>query len=69
LVIHGGALAGGEVSSWGDHRIAMAAAIAATVCAGPVIIKDAEAVNKSYPLFFKDLQDLGGKVKIVSSEQ
>jgi 3-phosphoshikimate 1-carboxyvinyltransferase len=67
LVIHGGTLAGGEVSSWGDHRIAMAAAIAATVCAGPVIIRGAEAVNKSYPLFFDDLSKLGGEVKIVNS--
>jgi 3-phosphoshikimate 1-carboxyvinyltransferase len=64
LVIHGGALTGGDVSSWGDHRIAMAAAIAATVCARPVIIRGAEAVNKSYPLFFDDLQKLGGSVII-----
>ena len=64
LCIHGGALTGGEVSSsvssWGDHRIAMTAAIAATICARPVIIRGAEAVNKSYPGFFNDLRALGG---------
>jgi 3-phosphoshikimate 1-carboxyvinyltransferase len=64
LVIHGGAaLKGGQVSSWGDHRIAMAAAIAATVCAGSVVIQGAQAVNKSYPGFFDDLRLLGGSVE------
>jgi len=61
LLIHGGTpLTGGDVSSWGDHRIAMAAAIAATVCSEPVLIRDAEAVDKSYPGFFDDLRLLGG---------
>jgi 3-phosphoshikimate 1-carboxyvinyltransferase len=61
LVINGGAaLTGGDVSSWGDHRIAMAAAIAATACSGPVTIRGAEAVSKSYPTFFDDLRSLGG---------
>jgi 3-phosphoshikimate 1-carboxyvinyltransferase len=63
LVIHGGKVfKGGQVSSRGDHRIAMSAAIAATVCAGPVIIHGAQAVNKSYPGFFDDLRLLGGFV-------
>jgi 3-phosphoshikimate 1-carboxyvinyltransferase len=63
LVIHGGAaFRGGEVLSYGDHRIVMAAAVAATVCAEPVVIHGAEAVNKSYPGFFDDLRSLGGRV-------
>jgi len=63
LVIHGSAaFSGGEVSSYGDHRIAMSAAIAAAVCAEPVVIHGAEAVNKSYPGFFDDLRLLGGSV-------
>ena len=66
MIIHGGvALTGGQVFSRGDHRIAMAAAIAATVCAAPVIIRDAEAVNKSYPGFFDDFRSLGGKYQII----
>jgi 3-phosphoshikimate 1-carboxyvinyltransferase len=65
LVIQGSTLTGGDVSSWGDHRIAMAAAIAATVCSGTVIIRGAEAVNKSYPFFFNDLSKLGGSVQII----
>jgi len=67
LRIQGGRLNGGEVSAWGDHRIAMAATIAATVCAEPVTIRDAEAINKSYPGFFADLQQLGGSMQIVET--
>lgn len=51
---------GGEVDSAGDHRIAMCAAIAATRSQGEVIIRGAECVEKSYPVFFEDYQTLGG---------
>lgn len=54
-------LRGGTVRVQGDHRIVMAAALAATACAGEVVIKGAEAVNKSYPAFFTDYNSLGGK--------
>jgi 3-phosphoshikimate 1-carboxyvinyltransferase len=53
-------LDGGCVSGCGDHRIVMAMAIASCVCKNEVVIKDAEAVNKSYPGFFSDFQKLGG---------
>ncbi len=54
LLIHGGApLSGGTVEGAGDHRIVMSAAVAALLCDGPVTITDAEAVKKSYPLFFE----------------
>lgn len=47
-------LVGKTVSSWNDHRIAMALAIAATRCEGDVAITDAnKAVKKSYPDFFE----------------
>jgi len=63
LVVQGGTpLTGGQVSSWGDHRIAMAAAVAASMCSGQVIIHGADAVNKSYPGFFSDFRMLGGCV-------
>lgn len=55
-------LEGGEVDAHNDHRIAMMAAIAATRCAGEVTIHGAEAVNKSYPLFFTHYRQLGGQV-------
>lgn len=61
LTIHGvPRLTGGTVDGANDHRIVMAAAIAAAGCSGPVTILGAEAVNKSYPSFFKDYLALGG---------
>lgn len=62
LVINGRKkLSGGKVDSWGDHRIAMMAAIASAVCEKPVTIENAQAVKKSYPAFFDDFKILGGK--------
>ncbi len=53
---------GVTVSSWKDHRIAMALAIAATRCKDEIILQDYLAVNKSYPDFWKDYTSLGGRV-------
>ena len=59
LLIHGGKpLTGGTVDSCNDHRIAMAAAVASILCTGEVTVLGAEAVEKSYPNFWRDLQDL-----------
>ena len=41
------------VHSRHDHRIAMAAAVAALRADGPVQIEKADAINKSYPAFFR----------------
>lgn len=43
-----------------DHRIAMSAAIAATVASGPVTVRSADSVQKSYPDFWTDYRRLGG---------
>ena len=60
LIINGSErLRGGTVSSFGDHRIAMSAAVAASVCEESVTVIGAEAVNKSYPSFWTDAQTLG----------
>lgn len=61
-----GVMRGAKVSSHNDHRIAMAAAVAALKCAGPVEISNAHAVNKSYPQFYDDLRSLGAHVDIRS---
>jgi 3-phosphoshikimate 1-carboxyvinyltransferase len=45
----------------------MAAAIAALRADGPVTIEGAEAVSKSYPAFFQDLQSLGVTVQLHDS--
>jgi 3-phosphoshikimate 1-carboxyvinyltransferase len=47
-----------NVHSHGDHRIAMACAIAALKADGPVNISDYKAVNKSYPMFFEHLNKI-----------
>lgn len=61
LTIFPGKFHGGQVDSFKDHRIAMAAAIAATVADGPVTILNAQCVNKSYPSFWNEYQKLGGR--------
>lgn len=66
MIINGKpALDGGETLSFNDHRIAMAAAVAAVKCKGDVIIRQAEAVNKSYPAFFEDYNRLGGNARVL----
>jgi 3-phosphoshikimate 1-carboxyvinyltransferase len=51
-------LAGGEVRSFGDHRIAMAAAVAACYSSSPVVVDDGDVVAKSYPGFWNDFDKL-----------
>lgn len=64
LIINGKPrLSGGVTKSYGDHRIAMSAAVASVVCTGEVIIDNAEAVAKSYPGFWADVTELGIKSK------
>ena len=60
LTVFGTGLLGGTVDAVGDHRIAMSAAIAATVCSEPVTILGAECVEKSYPKFWAEYARLGG---------
>lgn len=66
LTLYGPAsLHGAEVDSHNDHRIAMATAIAALGAAGPVTLHTAESVKKSYPNFYQDYQQLGGKIHVI----
>jgi 3-phosphoshikimate 1-carboxyvinyltransferase len=53
------------VHSRHDHRIAMAIAIAALRASGPVQIEKADAINKSYPSFFNDIEKLGASVHVL----
>jgi 3-phosphoshikimate 1-carboxyvinyltransferase len=63
MLVHGGVQPkGANVHSHHDHRIAMAAAIAALGAEGPVEIADAEAIDKSYPAFYNDLKLLGVRI-------
>ena len=61
LQVFAGKFSGGTVDACADHRIAMAAGIAATVADGPVNILGAECVSKSYPTFWQEYMHLGGK--------
>jgi 3-phosphoshikimate 1-carboxyvinyltransferase len=51
-------LTGGTVDAAGDHRLAMAFALAATRAAGPTTILGASSVSVSYPGFFEALERL-----------
>lgn len=58
-VVHGGKLLGGTVSSHGDHRIAMAFAIAGSVAQWSVRVDDTANVDTSFPGFADGLRGLG----------
>lgn len=51
MTVHGGELSSGTVRSFGDHRIAMAFAVAAVAARGPVLIEDCVNVATSFPGF------------------
>ncbi len=51
-------LKGSKVKTYGDHRIAMAFAVAGLVAEGKTLIDDADCVNISYPSFFNDLKKI-----------
>jgi len=60
MEVHGGnGLKGALVHSRHDHRIAMACAVAALKADGKTIIEQAEAIDKSFPDFYKKLKALG----------
>lgn len=60
LTVYPSDLIGGTVDAMNDHRIAMSAAIAATICKEDVTILNADCVSKSYPKFFEEYRRLGG---------
>lgn len=53
-----------EVESHNDHRIAMSIAIASTCANGPILLRRAECVKKSYPTFWDDFKKLGGEFDV-----
>lgn len=64
MIIIGDTIRGGIVSSCNDHRIAMALSVLALNATDPVIIRDCDAVCKSYPHFYKDFERMKGKVQV-----
>jgi 3-phosphoshikimate 1-carboxyvinyltransferase len=63
LVVAGGELDGGSIDAGGDHRLAMAAAVAGTTTPRPVAIEGAEVADVSFPGFFGTLARLGADVE------
>ncbi len=54
-----------EIFGHNDHRIVMAMTVFGLCANTPCIIDDAQAISKSYPTFFDDIQKLGGKVEVL----
>ncbi|MFP5528697.1 3-phosphoshikimate 1-carboxyvinyltransferase [Peptococcus simiae] len=67
LQVTGSPVTSGRIQGFGDHRMVMSGAILAA-CAGwgPVVIDQAQAINKSYPAFFDDFAHLGGHYHVIS---
>jgi 3-phosphoshikimate 1-carboxyvinyltransferase len=62
LIVNGtGRLRGGRTGSFGDHRVAMAVAIASSICDGDIILEDPYVVSKSAPDFWDEFKQLGGR--------
>lgn len=66
MIIQGGQIGGGIVESHGDHRIAMAFAIAGLRANAPIEILDCANVNTSFPEFKNIATNLG--LKLTSKE-
>lgn len=61
MVIEGtGRLSGAQLDCEGDHRLAMASAIGGLVAEGETTIERSEAVEVSYPGFWRDLEAVSG---------
>ena len=63
LVVAGGGLRGGIADARGDHRMAMAAFVAALGAAGPVRVEGIEAAEVSFPGFVATMRALGVEVE------
>ena len=64
MIIYGGKqLQGSSVESYGDHRIAMALAVAALGADGNTLIRDGECCQVTYPAFAEDFAKLGVSIK------
>ena len=55
-------LVGGRVDSYLDHRIAMMATVAGLHCEQEGIIDHSECISKSWPTFYKQIQEVGGAI-------
>lgn len=59
LIVEGGSFQGGEIDCDGDHRIAMAFAMAALQAEGPIKIRKCDNILTSFPNFVELIQSIG----------
>ena len=67
LVVAGGGLEGGRGDAQGDHRMAMAFAVAALAAQRPIEVDGMEAADVSFPGFVPTLIGLGASIEVVSA--
>jgi len=58
-------LKGARLSSYNDHRMAMAFAVAGLVARGKTIVSGVESIPVSYPTFVEDMQKLGARIELI----
>ena len=64
MIIEGGQISGGIIDSFGDHRIAMSFAIAGCIASSPVIVKNVDCVDTSFPGFAHFANGVGLDLKV-----
>ena len=64
LVLAGGGLRGGRARSFGDHRLAMALAVAGLAAEGPTAIEGIESAEVSFPGFVETLRGIGASIEV-----
>jgi len=69
LTVYQSNLKGALVEGFNDHRTVMALSIAGMIASGTTTITNAEAINKTYPEFIKDMQSLGAQYTFESLPQ
>ena len=67
MIIEPARVSGAALKGYNDHRIVMAFSVAASFANGGTTIDDAQSVNKTYPSFFDDFKQLGGKANVYSA--
>ena len=58
-------LKGAKLSSYGDHRMAMAFAVAGFAARGETIVDEAQSISVSYPTFVADMRKLGASIELI----
>jgi 3-phosphoshikimate 1-carboxyvinyltransferase len=62
-IIEGGIIRGGNIDSFGDHRIAMTALVASCVSEKPIIVENCKNINTSFPTFKKIMNLIGMNIR------